>query len=75
MSLNESAIEEFKKHSPWNTFKEIVALTDEEITAIKDIENEEGEKGHELGVIYDLNGRRLSNEKLPKGVYIVNLFF
>ena len=74
-----SAIDDYKSKAPWNTFKEIVALTDEELTAIKDIDNGQVIMGNEANEIYDLQGHRLSNErlkmnneKLPKGVYIVN---
>ena len=76
--MTAASLETYNETDPWNTFKEIVALTDEELTAIKNIENEQGEKDNKTDVIYDLNGRRLSNERLkmnnerlPKGVYIV----
>ncbi|MBR6036695.1 MAG: leucine-rich repeat domain-containing protein [Bacteroidaceae bacterium] len=66
-----ASLETYKATDPWNTFKEIVALTDEE-TAITDIEFGQSRKSHETNVIYDLQGHRISNKKLPKGVYIVN---
>ena len=58
-----ASIETYKSASLWCDFGTIVALTDEELTAIKNIENEQGEKDNKTDVIYDLNGRRLSKEK------------
>lgn len=64
-----TAIEDYKSKSPWNRFREIVALTEEE-TAIKDIENEQGTMSNEVDTIYDINGKLLSQPK--RGINIIH---
>ena len=64
-----ASLEMYKETYPWNTFKEIVALTDEE-TAITDIEIVQSGKSHETNVVYDLQGRRIA--KPTKGIYVIN---
>lgn len=64
-----SAIDDYKSKDPWNTFNKIVALTDEELTAIKNIENEQEIISNEATEIYDLQGHRLSQPQ--RGVNII----
>ena len=64
-----SAIDDYKSKDPWNTFNKIVALTDEELTAIKNIENEQEIIVNEATEIYDLQGHRLSQPQ--RGVNII----
>ena len=52
---------------PWTYFGNIVALTDEELTGIEEI-NDNGNAND--GPLYDLNGREMT--KPMKGIYIVN---
>ena len=59
-------VEAYKAVLPWRSFKEIVALTEEEITGIMAVKQSNDRKGE----YYDLTGRRVYN--LQKGLYIRN---
>lgn len=43
-----------------------------EETGIEDIKNQELRKSDALGKVYDLGGRKMTSDKLSKGIYIIN---
>ncbi|MBR1788590.1 MAG: leucine-rich repeat domain-containing protein [Bacteroidaceae bacterium] len=61
-----ASLEAYRETSPWSKFKNIVPLTDEELTKVERLSHSqtEGES-----VIYDLSGRRLT--KIQHGINIV----
>ena len=59
-----SALEAYKTTTPWSSFGNIVALTDEEM-GINELTNDDAQTE-----IYDLSGRLV--EKADKGIYIIN---
>ena len=65
-----SAVNTYKSATPWKDFGNIVALTDSDPkpTGIKMIHGAES-KGHDY---FDLNGRKLTDEPMQKGIYISN---
>ena len=69
-----ASVETYKVTSPWSGFGTIVALTDEELTGINDLNVNDNLKDNGKAV-YDLSGKRLNDNgssALRKGIYIVN---
>lgn len=46
-------------------------MIDEE-TSIEELKNDEVSMKHEKGMVYDLSGRIIQKDRLPRGVYIIN---
>ena len=61
-----ASLETYRETIPWSYFKNIVPLTDEELTGVERIDNEQLTMP---AGIYDLNGRRLM--KMQRGLNIV----
>jgi len=63
-----SALDAYKTTEPWCFFKNIVALTEDEIDGINTVES--GELKVESSV-YDINGQQIINGNLPRGISII----
>ena len=61
-----ASIENYKSTSPWRSFGNIVALTEEE-TGIDEVK---GENANVKTAVYDISGRRV--QKAQKGIFIQN---
>ena len=62
-------IEDYKTTAPWSSFGTIVALTDEEITGVEEIEAEDANSND--APVYNINGMKMQDtDNLPKGIYI-----
>ena len=60
--------------SGWAEYGTIVGDLDEweETTSIKEVLEVKSDESATAGAVYDLSGRRMVTDKLPKGLYIVN---
>lgn len=65
LHVPEGSIEAYKTTSPWSKFRNIVALTEDEIDGIKEIESLTPALSNGEGDWYDLNGRMINS--LPTG--------
>ena len=68
------SVEGYKTTSPWNSFKNIVAISNDDSTGIESID---GTATTELFDVYDMSGRKVlthvtSLDGLSNGVYIIN---
>ena len=68
LHVQAGSIETYKTSEPWSDFGKIVPLTDEELTGIDQLPMDNGKSATPEG-IYDLNGRKLTQEQ--NGVNII----
>ena len=62
------SLEAYKMTEPWCNFKNIVAITDDDITSVKTINGEE--QSSDRPIFYDLSGRRV--QQPSNGLFIKN---
>jgi len=69
LHVPDASIGDYKATTPWSSFGKIVALTDEEITGVEEIEAEDVNINN--APVYNLQGMKMQNtDNLPKGIYI-----
>ena len=64
-----SALDAYKNASGWRTFGNIVALTDEEITPVKEIHRDDAAVS--IKEVFDLQGRRIN--KSVRGMNVLRM--
>jgi len=62
--------EEYQSTNGWKDFTNIIEM--KETTGIESLTSDPSLKGEESGNIYSLDGRKVSNSGLSKGIYIKN---
>ena len=69
-----ASLEKYEEAEPWNEFGKIVALTEEELTGIEDLNDNSTCSSQVNGkVVYELSGKRISDSSaLRKGFFIIN---
>ena len=67
-----ASIEAYKVTEPWSEFGSFVALTEDEIVGIKEIEKEQRTKDNKDCEFYDIQGRKAT--ELRRGLNIIRYF-
>ena len=62
--------EKYQNADGWKEFTNIIEM--DETAGIESLTSDPSAKGEESGIIYSLDGRKVSNSGLPKGIYIKN---